>query len=207
MSTKPNKAAAADKNTVSVLSKFAALASCLGDPPLVEGEDKAAYDTLNMQIESAVDPQDPIEYLWVRDVIDLTWEIQRLRRLKVSYLAASAPQGLDKFLQKISYNYVQRNQLVSGWTYREDEQVTEVNEILEACKLPPDTIMAETFALKIDYIEKVDRMIASAETRRLNIIREVDRHREVLAQQLRSAANIKDAEYSVIDEGVSEAAE
>ncbi len=207
MSAKAKKPESSSQSVVNQKSRFTALSACFGDPPLLDGEDKAAYESLSTQIEAAVEPKDAIECLWVRDVIDLTWEIQRLRRLKTAYLAACAPEGLTSLLQRNFYGYEERQKLVSGWTYREEEQVTAVQEILETCNLPQEAIAAETFAKKIDDIEKMDRMIASAEARRLNIIREVDRHREAFARQLRDAADIKDAEFTVLGDGVSEAAE
>lgn len=35
------------------------------------------------QCVKCVEPQDIIEWLWVKDVVDLSWEILRLRRLKI----------------------------------------------------------------------------------------------------------------------------
>ena len=56
-----------------------------GPPPLLEGEDSKAYDTLLARVSGAVKPKDIIEEIWVRDIVNLTWEILRLRRLKVVF--------------------------------------------------------------------------------------------------------------------------
>jgi hypothetical protein len=61
-----------------------------GPPPLIEGDDRAAYDELLAQISAAVKPADILEDIWVRDIVDLVWEIFRLRRLKVNLMAATA---------------------------------------------------------------------------------------------------------------------
>lgn len=53
-----------------------------GPPPLLEGEDAAAYDELLARVSAAANPSDVIHEIWVRDVVDLTWEILRWRRLK-----------------------------------------------------------------------------------------------------------------------------
>jgi hypothetical protein len=58
-----------------------------GAPPLLAGEDAAGYDELLARISSAVKPSDVIEEIWVRDIVDLTWEIFRWRRLKTGILA------------------------------------------------------------------------------------------------------------------------
>lgn len=56
--------------------------SMFGPPPLLEGEDAAAYDELLARVSAAANPSDVIHEIWVRDVVDLTWEILRWRRLK-----------------------------------------------------------------------------------------------------------------------------
>ena len=51
---------------------------------LLAGEDLAHYERLSAQVTAAVEPCDVIEVFWVRDVVDLLWEVLRLRRLKAS---------------------------------------------------------------------------------------------------------------------------
>src|SRR5262249_57846884 len=52
-----------------------------GPPPLFDGEDTEIYDQLVREISTAVTPADIFENIWVRDVVDLTLEVFRLRRL------------------------------------------------------------------------------------------------------------------------------
>ena len=73
------------------------LKSLLGPPPLLEGEESGAYDALYGQIRTAVAPRDVLEEIWARDVIDNLWETLRLRRLKVSFMRASAHEGVARF--------------------------------------------------------------------------------------------------------------
>jgi hypothetical protein len=70
--------------------------SLFGPPPLFEGEDAKAYDELLMRISSAVKPVDILEEIWVRDLVDLTWDVVRLRRLKSNVMMANAYKGLAK---------------------------------------------------------------------------------------------------------------
>jgi hypothetical protein len=60
-----------------------------------------------------------------------------------------------------------------------------VEKILASANLSVDAILAETLSIKLDDIERIDRMIAIAEARRNSILREIDRHRGVLSQNLR----------------------
>ena len=48
----------------------------LGPPPLLAGEDLAAYEALHARIFKAISPADAIEEIWAGDIADLTWEAQ-----------------------------------------------------------------------------------------------------------------------------------
>ena len=60
-----------------------------GSPPLIQGEDVAAYNEFHARVSAAVKPQDFLEEIWVRDVVDLSWEILRVRRLKAKLLTSA----------------------------------------------------------------------------------------------------------------------
>src|ERR1700674_814547 len=75
----------AAKSTFSASGSVGWLAAC-GDPPLIPGEDRVAYDELLARVSAAVEPADIFEEIWVRDVVDHEWEVLRLRRLKVNLL-------------------------------------------------------------------------------------------------------------------------
>ena len=71
--------------------------------------------------------------------------------------------------------------------------------MLASAELTMHTVMAQTLALKLDQVERIDRMIMGAEARRNAVLREVDRHRTSLAQVLRQAANnVEDAQFEEI---------
>jgi hypothetical protein len=53
----------------------------LGTSPVLKGEDKTVYDELLNTVWADLRPTDIIERIWVRDIVDDTWEIFRRRRL------------------------------------------------------------------------------------------------------------------------------
>jgi hypothetical protein len=119
-------------------TKHAQPPSLFGPPPLIEGEEESTYDEFLARTSSAVKPKDLIEEIWVRDIVDLSWEALRLRRIKASLLKS--------VLSKESYDYD-----------------------------------------KIDTVERIDRMVMSAERRRNDALREIERHRTSIAGALRRA--------------------
>jgi hypothetical protein len=63
--------------------------------PLLPGEAEAEYAGVARRIVAAAQPKDAIEEFLTRDVVDLTWEIFRLRRLKAGLLRASSSSGVS----------------------------------------------------------------------------------------------------------------
>ena len=90
--------------------------------------------------------------------------------------------------------------LSDRWARGEPEAKKAVNGHLASAGLSVDDVMAQTVALKLEAIERMDRMLASAEGRRDAALRELTRHRETLAAAVRRATEkIDDAEFEEID--------
>jgi hypothetical protein len=64
---------------------LASVRQLLGPSWIIEGEDPERYEKVLAEVGAAVRPIDFIDWLLVKDVVDLTWEIQRtqLRREKL----------------------------------------------------------------------------------------------------------------------------
>ena len=174
------------------------LQSLFGPAPLLAGEDASAYEALKGRIRAAVAPSDVIEEIWVRDVLDLLWETIRLRRLKAKLMQAAAHEGLDRLLRPLT-GILEHQDLSTAWARRDASSVKKVDALLQQAGLDQEAIAAQTLAVKLDAFERIDRLIMQAEARRNMILREIDRHRDVLARRLREAsAMIEDAGFAVI---------
>ena len=70
--------------------------------PLLPGEKQADYSDVAVRIVRAANPRDAIEEFLIRDGIDLTWEILRLRRVKTGIVKASmsAARGVREILER-----------------------------------------------------------------------------------------------------------
>jgi hypothetical protein len=78
----------------------------------------------------------------------------------------------------------------------------EFEEMLKNAGLTMDEVLAEGFAAVIDPFERIDRLLASAEARRNNALREIDRHREALgAAMRRGVEEVQDAQFQDVETG------
>lgn len=165
-----------------------------GPPPLLEGEDPAAYGELLARVSGAVGPSDILEEIWVRDVVDLVWEALRLRRLKSGLIDSSIHEGLTEILRNF-VGWIPAEELAKRWVRNDVKARKEISKMLTSAGLTMESAAAQTLALKIDEIERINRMIMNAEARRNAVLREVDRHRASVAQTLRRATDIEDVQF------------
>ena len=96
----------------------------------------------------------------------------------------------------------ERDKLADSWTAGDDAARAKVDVILNKAGLTIDEATAKTLQDKLDSFERLDRMLASAEARRNNALREIDRHRDTLGGRVRrSIEEIEDAEFRDVETG------
>ena len=146
-------------------SKAVSRHSLFGPPPILDGEDAAAYDELFGRVCAAIKPVDVIDEMLANDVVCLQWEILRLRRLKTSLIRAIGSKALEKFLsgvldydlyradfEEILAETLQENlaedqpegfaqELARRCARNEPDAVEKVNKLLDAAGLDMDTIL------------------------------------------------------------------
>ena len=98
------------------------------------------------------------------------------------------------------YDYSKR--LGQSWAAGDKKSRKEVMAGLSAAGLTIDEVTAKTLESKLDSFERLDRMLASAEARRNNALREIDRHRESLGAAMRQAIDeVQDVEFRDVETG------
>ena len=178
------------------------LVATIAPSPLLPGEKEDDYLALVARIVAVAQPRDAIEELLTRDVIDLSWEILRLRRMKSGLLRASIGVGIERVMRSLGKGYIHAGELAPRWAAGEKRAQDEVATALQKAQLSIEDVMAETLESKIDSFERFDRMLASSEARRNNALREIDRHREALGAAARQAVNeIEDAQFRDVETG------
>lgn len=170
----------------------------LGPPPLIDGEDPGQYRALYDKVSSAVSPSDVIEEILVRDVVDLTWEIQRWRRFKSGVLGIGKQSAIDSLLEP-AVDWLERSELVKLYVTADKDAIAEVHEHFKTMNVTQSDVNAGAFVNNLDAMERLDRMTMNAEARRNQALREVDRHREAFARRLQQAVtDIEEADYTEI---------
>jgi len=181
-----------------VINRLAAIAPA----PLLPGEKEADYAELALAIVKAAHPKDAIEDLLTRDVIDLSWEVLRLRRLKAGLLRGAISSSIYQVMCRLGYEDEYAWKLAANWAAERKAAQKEVAGALQKAQLTMEDVMAETLEGKIDSFERFDRLLASSEARRNNALREIERHRAALGSAVLQAIDeVQDAEFRDVDTG------
>jgi hypothetical protein len=177
--------------------------SIFGPVPVLKGEDAEAYYALLAEVSSGVKPSDIIEEMWVQDVVYLSWEIFRWRRVKASIVAGGLPDSLKAILAPIAEadgDSEWMNSLIKMWCKQKPSAIKRVNKLLASANLTFDAVIARAIWKRFEQIERIDHWITIAEGRRNVVLREIDRHRTVFAQTLRDTMQkVEEAQHEMIE--------
>jgi hypothetical protein len=110
--------------------------------------------------------------------------------------------GVRLVLGGLDGDYSEAGKLASSWAVGNHSARNKVDVILNKAGLTIDEVTARILENKLDSFERLDRLLASAEARRNNALREIDRHRDALGSGvLRSIEEIEDADFRDVEAG------
>jgi hypothetical protein len=176
----------------------------LDDPPLMRGEDEAAYQRLVGQLGVESGAATAVDWLLVKEVADLTWQIARLRRWVNAYAAINERAGLANAVFPLITRRVQdayeTSRALADDVYK-DAGGSEYREIMSRHGVPAQHAgVACAFFDKLKSFAQAERMLMGLEDRRDRAIARIDTRRAAFASALRAAANrVVDAEAVVSD--------
>jgi hypothetical protein len=149
---------------------------------LLPGEDAAEFDAIRDAVIHEVAPQSGIEWLWTIDLIALSWDIQRYRRLRHKVLEAYRQAAVESVLQRldlagISQEYLQpaRNHTKqNALQWRENpEAAVEIEARLASNGIDAGSINLEVFVQSRELFLTFDALMHSAQHRRIVLLREI----------------------------------
>ena len=123
------------------------------------GDNVDRYQRFLAAIVAQVKPNDIFEWIWVRDVVDLQWEILRYRKAKAQLFEPAVANAGESALD-------------GGFPV----------DVTQGSLSSPHAV-----GFTINDLRRLDLMVMSKEGRRDNAYREIERRREAFAKKLRRA--------------------
>ena len=154
---------------------------------LLPGENLRDYEGLRQMIVDDIQPQTNIEWLWTLDLVELSWEILRYRRLKKSILDVHRAAAIEAILRRLDGDgmpatvmpmvHLQAKRTAAEWRDNRDA-ASETEARLRRSNFDNIDINAEVFVQARASFEMFDRLTHLAQSRRVGLLREISLRRE-----------------------------
>jgi hypothetical protein len=155
-------------------------------------------------------PSDAIDWILLKDLVDLAWEIRRERRIKVEIIKLSQTEVISDLL-KSTFDKADRlgsavNPIFAARTEAQlwasdDETRNRIDLKLKEKGHDSDSVLAQAYLRGARDIDAIDKRIALYEVRRSAILKEIGLRSDRKAQKLAKASS------DVIEGEFTEAAE
>lgn len=179
-----------------MVERHSRAAALLPAPPLLVTEAEDQFAAIQTALGQEIKPRGIIEKIYLQDMTVLVWEIWRFRRCKVAIInsefRAALASLLTRLLSEPGADPIRIDDeaaaLAEAW-FTDTAAQERVAELLKASQLDESAVEAEAIRRLAADLERLDRMIASAESRRNKALRSIAEYRGGLARLLREAGD------------------
>ena len=141
--------------------------------PLLLTESKDEFDLLRDNLNDQIKPRGIIEQMYVEDIAYLVWEILRLRRSKAAIINLAFRDALTEVVMQLlrkpgewKHQLKDRAEKLAREWFSDPNVKKQIAGLLREFNLDETAIEAEAFRKSADDLERIDRLMASAEARR-----------------------------------------
>jgi tRNA isopentenyl-2-thiomethyl-A-37 hydroxylase MiaE len=155
-----------------------------GAAPLEVSEDEDTYNRLLTRVFDCLEPTDIMEMMWVRDIVDSQWEIDRCSRVKANLIE------IRKYVESEKARDVRNGvSRIPKGTYQSmlldhiEAERTKIDRLAaEAIEAASKVNFARAVALELNELERLDRMIMNAQARRDNAYFRLEKRRAAVVR-------------------------
>lgn len=172
---------------------------------LLPGEDRRDFEVIRQMMIDDIRPETNLEWLWIFDLVELSWEILRYRCLKQKILQASRVIAIQSILQRLDgaempepglqNMRLQTMRNAAQWSDQPDA-AREIEARLERHGLDVVAINAEVFLKTRDAFALFDGLLHAAQSRRIILLREINARRDFAERAQKVSDNRTEARFA-----------
>ena len=153
---------------------------------LMPSENASEYEAIRDMIIQEIVPQSGIEWLWVADLVELSWDIVRYRSLRQKMLEVRRQDAIEAMLQRIDLSgiphafkqFAEEQTRLNAEEWRIDPMAAaEIEDRLAMRGIDESSVNAETLIQARELFVLFDTLMQAAQTRRILLLREISRRR------------------------------
>jgi hypothetical protein len=166
-----------------VTTKYAIPAELEGffaHPPILINEFRAHYNQVLTSTIETIEPENTLEWILVKDLVDLTWEDRRLGKMKADIVNSTWKDAVRTILESLLHGDLEERRTAArelSGAYFSKEGRDRVLTILARHKLTEDAIAAHSLTLRLPELELIDRQVQRVRLARIAIARDLLHHR------------------------------
>ena len=159
-------------------------------------ESQETFDRIRNALDQEIKPRGILEQIYVEDIAYLTWEVLRLRRSKAAIVNLAFRAALKDLIVQLlrepgqsEYQLGDKpDELARDW-FSDPKIKKQIVDLLREFDLDESAIEAEAIRKSADDLERIDRLMASAEVRRDKALVCVAQYRGDFGALLRDGSN------------------
>ena len=167
-----------------------------GTPVLIT-ESVDEFVALRSALYDEIEPNGAIEQGFVEDLAAAMWEIMRLLRIKTEIVNGAFCKALKNILEQVwsedFEDYLERSRAIEDlawqWLGNDSDAKAKVSELLGQHQLDETAIEAESFRMRVQELETLDRMLGLLEGRREKLITGIAAYRDTLGKRVRQVSD------------------
>jgi hypothetical protein len=176
--------ATANTNPHRVANPASLSLEAIAHPPLLlPGERLEDYEALRSMIICEVAPRTGIERLWTIDLIELSWDIQRYRALRhkvpVCDRASVTTGRRHRYSSRIAGGGILHSQRNAAQRRCDSAAAAEIEARLAVHGFDTRSIDMEAIVQAREFFIMFDRLVHSAQSRRIFLLREINARRSL----------------------------
>jgi hypothetical protein len=139
------------------------LESLLGQPPLLDGEDREVYLALRSALIEDRQPKTVMDWIHVHDLVTQLWEEQRFRRASAAIIRGGMLAAVEYYLREID-----RADILHDFPYKAKQYFStnpkerkEVISLLAQYGITPSELIAKAAQLESNGVLTFERLVSS----------------------------------------------
>jgi hypothetical protein len=164
----------------------------IGEPSLLQSEDRDAYEQLRAGVEREIKPQTIFDEIRVQEITDKFWEEQRLKRQQIALIQSAKVDSLASLLTPY-YGDEIFGALETARNYYSGDQQRQrtAQKIMEQLGVTEQQVEANGIHVRSIGLLALDRMVLNRETSRNRLIRDHER-RQRRAEKAKRRSPVND---------------
>jgi hypothetical protein len=170
-------------------------------PTLFSFESYRDYRHLEGAIRDHICPQNILEEIWVAEIVEAQWEIQRLRRYKSQIVNSLKLSGLQSLLNSISDGDDAENADLARRFFTNKAIKKQVNAMLRNFDLDESAVEVEAYRLSMQVLKQIDCRLMELAKRRDKLFQQIEDYRAGISAPAGSGAPQRFGQEITIQKG------